>query len=115
MKKLLVSALLVGALLAPLAAFAQGAGNPTDLKNHPRVDQVNKRVQNQHSRIQQGVKSGKISTSQAKQLHGERHAIKTEERGMRKADNGHLTKTDQKMLNKQMNQRSKQIYDEKHP
>lgn len=114
MKKLITLALGLSLFASPMAAFAGGPGNPTHLPNHPRVNQVNKRVQNQHSRIQQGVKNGKISASQAKQLHAERKGMKTEERSMRAANNGHLTRSDQKTLNKQLNARSKQIYNEKH-
>lgn len=117
MRKLLALAILA-ALLIPAAAFADnppgGPGNRTNIPGHPRVDQVNNRVRNQHARIQQGVKSGKITQAQANQLYKQRHQIKTEERSMRAQDNGHLTKGDQKVINHQLNQRSKEIYNEKH-
>lgn len=115
MKNALATVLVLGSMLMPVAAFADNPKNPTDLKGHPRVNQVNQRVQNQHERIEQGVKNGTISKQQATQLHKERADIKTEEHAMRKADGGHLTKGDQKVLNQQMNARSKQIYQEKHP
>lgn len=116
MKKVVAWTLVVGMLATPLGAFAQqNPGNRTNIPNHPRVNQVNQRVKNQHNRIEQGIKSGKINKQQAHQLHQERRAIKTEERAMRKADKGHLTKQDQKILNRQLNKRSTQIYKEKHP
>ena len=109
--------LLAGAITAAMlasGAFAAGPANPTHLKDHPRVNQVNRRVADQRARIVAGEKSGKISKTQAAQLGQERHQLKTEEHGMRKADGGHLTTADQKALNQQLNARSKQIYQEKH-
>lgn len=114
MNKILTSVLVISTLLSPLTAFAAGKGNPTHLKNHPRVNQVNQRIQNQRARIAQGVKSGEISKAQDRQLHAERHAIKQEEHTMRQMDNGHLTRADQKVLNQQLNERSQDIYSEKH-
>ncbi len=84
-------------------------------KDHPRRAEVNKRLENQNKRIQQGEKSGKLTPGQAKQLHKEDKAIRKEERRMAAKDGGHITKKDQAKLNRRENKVSKQIHEEKHP
>jgi hypothetical protein len=78
-------------------------------KDHPRRTEVNNRLANQNNRIHNEVKSGQISKGRAAQLHHEDHAIRSEERTMASTDGGHITKTEQKALNQQENQVSKQI------
>ena len=108
-----LSTMLVAAvLLASTGAFAQ---ETQWQKDHPRRAEVNKRLDNQNKRIQQGEKSGKLTPGQAKQLHQEDKAIRKEERHMAAKDGGHITKKDQAKLNRQENKVSKQIHEEKHP
>jgi hypothetical protein len=78
-------------------------------KDHPRREQVNNRLNNQNKRIHQEVKEGELSKGQAAKLHREDHSIRKEERTMASTDHGHITKTEQKALNQQENQVSKQI------
>jgi hypothetical protein len=78
-------------------------------KNHPRRTQVNKRLHNQNRRINEEVKEGKISQSQAAQLHKEDRQIRQEERAMASQNGGHITKQEQRTLNQQENAVSKQI------
>jgi hypothetical protein len=78
-------------------------------KDHPRRTEVNNRLANQNKRIKNEVKDGQINKSQAQKLHSEDHAIRQEERTMASTNGGHITKTEQKALNQQENQVSKQI------
>jgi hypothetical protein len=103
-------ALTVAAATLALTALAGNAMAETQWqKDHPRRTQVNSRLNNQNKRIHNEVKDGQINKSQAKQLHSEDHAIRSEERTMASTDGGHITKTDQKALNQQENAVSKQI------
>jgi hypothetical protein len=86
-------------------AFAQTQWD----REHPRREEVNGRLENQNRRINQEVREGDISGGQAKQLHAEDHAIRQEERTMAKTNNGHITGAEQKALNQQENQVSRQI------
>jgi len=90
------------------------AGETAWQKSHPRRAEVNKRLSNQNKRINQGVKNGTLTKGQAAQLHKEDHQIRQEERDMASQDGGHITKQEQRTLNAQENQVSRQIYDEKH-
>jgi hypothetical protein len=78
-------------------------------KDHPRRTEVNKRLGNQNQRIHHDVKDGQITKAQAAKLHGEDHAIRQEERTMASTNGSHITKTEQKALNQQENQVSRQI------
>jgi len=78
-------------------------------KDHPRRTEVNNRLANQNKRINQERKEGEITKAQAHKLHAEDHAIRQEERTMASTNGGHITKAEQKALNQQENQVSKQI------
>ena len=78
-------------------------------KNHPRREQVNQRLNNQNRRIHKEVKEGDLSKAQAAKLHKDDHQIRREERMMASQNGGHITKSEQKVLNQQENQVSKQI------
>ena len=78
-------------------------------KDHPRRTEVNDRLKNQNRRIDHEVKDGQITRAQAHQLHKEDHNIRKEERAMASTNGGHVTKAEQKALNQQENQVSKQI------
>ncbi len=106
-----------GLLAAP--GFAQnpntqGAGPGKDDPNHPRVNQVNSREQNQQNRIANGMKSGAVTPREGAKLERQQqHIARQEKRDMAK-DNGHLTKANQAQLNREQNRASKNIYAKKH-
>lgn len=111
--------LAVGGLMFVGSAAAQqnntsGAGAGQVDPGHPRVNQVNHREQNQQKRIANGVKNDKLTPGQTAKLEkGQQRLQNNEKRDMAK-DNGHLTKANQKQLNKEANRQSKQIHKDKH-
>jgi hypothetical protein len=110
MLKSLRIVLTVAAASIALSGLASNAMADTQWqKDHPRREQVNNRLNNQNKRIHQEVKEGELSKGQAAKLHREDHSIRKEERTMASTDHGHITKTEQKALNQQENQVSKQI------
>src|SRR5215471_19340808 len=115
-KSLLVLA--VGGLMLSSAAAqttTSGAGPGVVDPNHPRVNEINQREQNQQNRIANGIKNDKLTPGQAARLErGEQRLENNEKRDMAK-DNGHLTKKDQRQLNREANHMSKRIYKDKHP
>lgn len=78
-------------------------------KHHPRRAEVNSRLANQNRRIHQEVKEGEMSKQEAAKLHKDDHQIRQEERDMASQNGGHITKTEQRVLNKQENAVSRQI------
>lgn len=81
---------------------------------HPRVNEVDQRLQNQKERIEQGVKNGTISKEEARRMWRNDQRIANQERKDMAANGGHLTKQEQQNLNKALNHNSKKIYNEKH-
>ena len=77
--------------------------------------EVNTRVENQRERINQGLKNGKLTGQEAKQLRANDRAIKQQEHADIKANGGYLTPAQQKQLNQEENANSQMIHDEKHP
>src|SRR5579883_1436773 len=92
MKKQLIAALVV----------IFGAGMASAQAHKPRVREVNHRLQNQHNRVEQGEKNGTLTQKQA-------NHIEREKRRMMAQDGGHLTKQDQRRLNRQENRVSNEI------
>lgn len=102
-------------LVMAITLSTASVGHAEDFKEkHPRRAEVNERVRKQDRRIKQGLKNGTLTPAQAKQLRGEEKGIKAQERSEVKANGGYLTKGEQKQLNGELNQDSKQIYAEKH-
>jgi hypothetical protein len=103
--------LTVAAATVALAGFAAtaSAAKTQWQKDHPRRTEVNHRLKNQDKRINKEVKEGELTKGQAAKLHKEDHAIRQEERAMASTNGGHITKTEQKALNQQENQVSRQI------
>jgi hypothetical protein len=104
------------ALTALVAVFAGASGSTFAAdhdtkweKNHPRREQVNNRLENQHDRIAKEVKEGEMSKGKAARLSKEDRQIRQEERLMARQNGGHITKGEQATLNQQENAVSKQI------
>ena len=98
------------AALVSLAVLAGTASaQDTWQKNHPRRTEVNHRLSNQDKRINNDVKNGTLSKSQAATLHHEDHQVRQEERDMASQNGGHITKNEQHVLNGQENAISSQI------
>lgn len=73
---------------------------------------VNSREHNQKARIKQGVKSGELTRAETKELVTEQKDIRALEREYK--SDGSLTADERKDLQQQLNQASKEIYEEKH-
>ena len=113
-KQILITALAAGLLNAGMLAGGAFGGERWKL-NHPRRAEVNQRLHNQNQRINEGLKSGKLTPAQAQALHQEDHHIRTAERADAAQYGSHITKAEQWQLNRQENAASKQIFQEKHP
>jgi len=121
MRSWMMRAMFAAMTLAPVVAQAGGPGNPTGPKGskfateHPRRNEVNKRVQRQRERIDEGVEDGKLTKRQAAQLRANDRAIKEQEHAEVRANGGFLTKGEKRQLNQEENANSALIHDEKHP
>lgn len=102
---------LIGALATISIGVATGAMAQTaPVPHHPRVNEVNQRVDNQQQRIDKGAANGTISGKQA--TRDEQHDANIAQRAS--ADearhNGHLTKAETRRLNRSENRNSRHIH-----
>ena len=94
----IVMPLLLGALLLPVAANAQG---------------INNRRENQRDRIQQGVRSGELTHREARRLNRREARIsRTERRDSRYG--GHLTPAQRANIQRRLSRTNRAIYSQKH-
>lgn len=116
MKKTIKSLFLVvaaGSLALSVAARADESSSPID-PGHPRVTEVQKRQENQQDRIAKGVKSGSLTPAEATRLEKKEARIDRHKAADMAAHDGHLTKPEQRRLNRQENRTSRQIHRAKH-
>src|ERR1700690_1220250 len=111
--------LAVGGLMLAGSASAQtsttsGAGPGVVDPGHPRVNEVNQREANQQKRIGNGLENGKLSPNQTANLEKREASVQNREQKDMAKNNGHLTKTEQRGINRQQNRISKSIYKDKH-
>lgn len=107
LSKALILAILGSSGLAA-AALAQ------DVPDHPRVNEVNQRLDNQQARINQGLAKGTMSGKQAARDEARDTNIAQRESRDEAKHNGHLTKGEQRRLNRSENRNSRHIYSQKH-
>ena len=77
--------------------------------HHPRREQVNNRLGNQHARIHQEVREGEMSHAKAARLHAADHRIRMQERRMAARNGGHITRHEQAKINREENHVSRRI------
>ena len=115
-------ALAVGGLMFATSAAAQtssntstsGAGPGVIDPGHPRVNEVNQREQNQQDRIANGLKNDTLNAKQASNLEKREASVQKREQKDMAKNNGHLTKAEQKGINRQQNRISRSISKDKH-
>ena len=99
MRKVVLSLLLSGTLCAPLFA-----ANP--------ADPIDRREQNQKSRIRQGVKSGELTRNETRHLRKEEAKIGTLEQKAR--SDGEISKKEARKLDRFLDKANRDIYKQKH-
>ncbi len=113
-------ALAVGGLMiagigsASAQTSTSGAGPGVVDPGHPRVNEVNSREENQQQRIANGVKHGQLNSRQTANLERRETAVQNREQRDMAKNNGHLTKSEQRGINRQQNRISRSIAKDKH-
>jgi hypothetical protein len=107
-KLTIAAALIAGSSLVSTVAFAQTTD--TTVPGHPRVNEVDQRLDNQQQRIDAGVASGQINAKQEARDNKTDAKVSQELSADEAKNNGHITKAEQKKMNKQLNGNSKKIH-----
>jgi hypothetical protein len=120
-----VAALMVGTVAMAQQQSSQSSGSSAPATQSPAPapsstpaakpdPTIAQRKENQQDRIANGVKSGQLTAGETANLENKEAAINGEERADKAANGGKLTGAEKQQINKQQNQMSKQIYDDKH-
>ncbi|HET6931441.1 MAG TPA: hypothetical protein VFI45_14045 [Candidatus Acidoferrum sp.] len=108
---LLLGTVAVGQATSSTSTSTQTTTTTTAPAPKPTVAQ---RKENQQDRIANGVKSGQLTAGETANLETKEAAINGETRADRAANGGKLTAAEKQQVNRQQNQLSKQIYNDKH-
>ncbi|WP_458068752.1 hypothetical protein [Rhodanobacter sp. BL-MT-08] len=102
--------------LAAFSALVCGTGmaQDTSVPGHPRVNEVNQRLSNQQNRIQNGEANGTMNSKQAARDEKQDANIARRESADEAKHNGHLTKGEDRRLNRSENHDSRRIRRQKH-
>lgn len=100
----------VCAALISANSMAQTAPVP----DHPRENEVNQRLDNQQARINQGLANGTMTGKQAARDEQHDANIAQREAVDESKHDGHITKAEQRNLNRSENRNSRRIYRQKH-
>ena len=101
-------------------AVANAEANASEAKpsvndpNHPRVNEVNQREENQQQRIAQGDSAGTLTPGQTNRIENKENKIQSQETTDMDKHDGHLTRREDHQLNREENHVSRRIYDDKH-
>jgi hypothetical protein len=96
------------AATAPSGAVNSGPG--VNDPGHPRINQLDKRQQNQQNRISNDIKDGKMTPAQAAQVEKQDARIENQEKADIAKDGGrHITKAQQRQLNREQTRVSRKI------
>lgn len=111
MRNYIFTLLTASALVVSANAFAKDAD---DVAGHPRVNQINERIENQQKRIDEGVANGTINT---KQEARDEKALTNVEKKLSEDEakhKGHITKKEEHNLNKRLDKNSHRIHHQRH-
>src|SRR5690242_9646170 len=109
-----VAGLLLTGSAAAQSSTNNGAGAGVVDPGHPRVNQVNRREARQQQRIGEGVKNGSLNPKETAHLEARENAVQQRESADMAKHNGHLTKAEQRGINRQQNRISRSVYRDKH-
>lgn len=112
--KIMLSTLGLTTMMAVGGAAVAQTAPPVPDPGHPRINEVQQRIDNQQARVDRGVSSGRINARQAARddakLAREQNSLNRDTA----ANGGHITKAQQRNLNKRLNKGSRKISNQGH-
>ena len=111
MKKSLLCIIMMTAVLV---SGVSGAAMAQTVPGHPRINEVDQRLENHQDRIDAGVNKGQINAKQeARDIA--RDTRVAQQLSVDEAKNGgKITKGEQRRLNRELNRNSRRIYKQRH-
>jgi len=99
------SFLVLGGVSAAIAAESPG---------HPRVNEIDNRLANQQRRVDAGVNHGQINARQEERDNARDARVSRQLSRDEAIHGGHITAGEQRQLNRELNENSERIYDQRH-
>ena len=112
MKKLAMASIVCVA--ASLTVLSAGPVLAQDIPGHPRVNEVQGRIDNQERRIDQGINQGQLTPGQAARDVRRDARVERQLRRDEAMHGGHITRAEQARLNRELNRNSRAIYRQRH-
>jgi hypothetical protein len=106
-----VTTIALGSLLA-LGIASSAMAQP--VPDHPRVNEVDRRLETQQGRINNGVARGQIAPGQAARDERLDARVGRQESRDEAMHGGHLTKREDRHLNRELNHNSRRIHAQRH-
>lgn len=100
--------------LIACTAFASASAMAAAVPGHPRVNEVNQRIDHQQARTAKGVAEGTITPRQAANDARRETNIAQRESAAEARHHGHLTRAETRRLNRAENRNSRAIHRQRH-
>ncbi|MFY9640674.1 MAG: hypothetical protein WCD20_13125 [Rhodomicrobium sp.] len=104
-----ISAAALFAVIFAGPLFAQEGMEP----GHPRVNEVQGRIDNQENRVDHGINSGKLTPGEAARDTRRDARVERQMKRDEAKHGGHITKGEQAKLNRELNHNSRDIHRQK--
>ena len=98
----------------PPSTVDKAPGSTTGGPSADKDTHIGTRKDNEQKRIQEGIKSGRLTPQEAAQLEKQQKRIRQETRQMRAANGGKLTAAEKAKIQRQQNRASQRIHAQKH-
>lgn len=101
-------------MTAVLVSGVSGAAMAQTVPGHPRVNEVDQRLENQQDRIDAGVNKGQINAKQEARDNARDTRVAQKLSADEAKNGGKITKGEQRRLNRELNRNSRHIYHQRH-
>ncbi len=111
MKRSILGTILMTAILV---SGVSGAAMAQTVPGHPRINEVDQRLENQQDRIDAGVNKGQVNAKQEARDSGRDTRVARQLSRDEAKNGGKITKGEQRRMNRELNGNSKHIYHQRH-
>ena len=101
-------------MTAVLVSGVSGAARAQTVPGHPRINEVDQRLENQQDRIDAGVNKGQINAKQEARDNARDSRVAQRLSADEAKNGGKITKGEQRRLNRALNRNSAHIYHQRH-
>lgn len=109
MKKSITALALTAVLAVGISGAAMAQATDPNVPGHPRVNEVDQRLENQQDRVDTGVAKGQINAKQEARDDAKDAKVSRQLSADEAKNGGHITKAEDKKLNKELNKNSRKI------